>query len=811
MAGQRARGPGGRAKTLGRTHGVAKERDERLGERVGYSVRFEDVSGPKTRLRYVTEGVLLRRLLEDPELEGVGAVVLDEFHERHIATDLLLVLLDRLTSGARPDLKLVVMSATLEAAPVAKYLADCVSIRSLGQLFPLSVVHLPKPDDRPLEKQIASAVREATSDAAGGDVLVFVPGALEIRKATETLAALAKDRDLLVLPLHGDLPIAEQVRAVEPAARRKVVLATNVAESSVTVDGVSAVIDSGLSRFAGHSPWTGLPTLRTGPISRASATQRAGRAGRTRPGRVFRLYTRADFETRREHDLPEIVRAELSEALLMLHASGVRDPQNTRWLDAPEPAQLSRAQELLELLGAVSEAGELTPVGRRMLEFPLPPRLARLVLAGELCGVGAEACLLAALLGERDLLSSARQNFGTERRGRDFGARGPSDLLERCALYQEAENMRFAPERVRALGLDPRIVSSVEKTSQRLRRGLQKGARRPADSDGVERALLRALLAAFPDRVARRRRSGERELVLTSGGTARLSESSVVVDAEFLLAIEVEDRSLPGAGLSGASAVVVRSASAIEPDWLLEDFPKRVLVRDELEWNAQSERVERTEKISFGSVVLEELRRPAEPSARAGELLLARARSGGALDLSKTPEFTALVARLRLLAKHFPEAHFPSFAGAITDALLLEASKDLVSFAELRALDLGQTLLAGLEPRQRALLETETPERLRLPGGRAVTIHYEDEKLPWVESRLQDFFGMQESPAICRGAVPLTLHLLAPNQRAVQVTSDLSGFWERHYPAIRRELMRRYPRHAWPEDGRSAKPPEPRR
>ncbi|HEX7452099.1 MAG TPA: helicase-related protein, partial [Polyangiaceae bacterium] len=278
---------------------VADERGETMGERVGYSVRFEDISSARTRVRYATEGIVLRRLLSEPELRGIGAVILDEFHERHLATDLLLVLLDRLSRTVRPDLKLVVMSATLDAEPIARFLGNCPRIRSEGRMFPVAVEFLPKPDDRPLEKQIVSAVRRAVTEEASGDVLVFLPGAGEIRKAKAALEPLAQEATLLILPLHGDLPISEQARAVEPAKMRKVVLSTNVAESSVTVDGVTVVIDSGQARVAGYSPWSGLPTLALEPVSRASSAQRAGRAGRTRPGRVLRLYTKGDYEGRR--------------------------------------------------------------------------------------------------------------------------------------------------------------------------------------------------------------------------------------------------------------------------------------------------------------------------------------------------------------------------------------------------------------------------------------------------------------------------------------------------------------------------------
>ena len=784
---------------------VADERGELLGDKVGYSVRFEDVSSARTRIRYATEGIVLRRLLGDPNCSGVGAVILDEFHERHLATDLLLVLLDRLSRGARPDLKLVVMSATLDAEPVARFLGDCPRIRSEGRMFPVSVEFLPKPDDRPLEKQIVSAVRRAVSEEADGDVLVFLPGAGEIRKAATALEPLANDFSLLVLPLHGDLPIAEQVRAVEPAKMRRVVLATNVAESSVTVDGVTVVVDSGLARVAGYSPWSGLPTLGLESVSRASTTQRAGRAGRTRPGRVLRLYTKGDHESRRAHDLPEIMRSDLAEAWLTLHGAGVAHPETLSFLDEPPKARVESAHELLKLLGALAPAGGLSELGQRLLRFPVSPRLARLLVEGERRGVAREAALACALLSERDIVQSARAGFGQERK-QSFGARGPSDVLERMERYREAEDARSEAHRLRSFGLDARAVEGVRRAERQLARLVKDQREGPGSLEGVELELSRCLLAAFPDRVARRKRRGERDLILTSGGVAKLSETSVVVDAEFLLALDVEEQ-------RGASAAntIVRLASAIEPDWLLSDFASAVTLSDELEWNANAERVERVEKMAFGAVVFDESRASAPASDEASALLAAAAsRRGSGLDPSKNGLALSLTLRLRLLREHFPDANFPELDESSTAATLALICAGLTSFAELAKVDVASALLAGLDHHQRSLLEAETPERVRLPGGRSVDVHYEADRPPWIESRLQDFFGMPDGPRLCRAQVPLTVHLLAPNHRAVQVTTDLSGFWQRHYPAIRRELMRKYPRHPWPEDGRTATPPEPK-
>ncbi len=779
---------------------VASERGERPGQSIGYTVRFEDVSSAATRVRYVTEGVLVRRLLADPGLRGVSAVVLDEFHERHLDTDLALALVRRAQLGPRRDLALVVMSATLEAAPVARFLDDCPLITSEGRMFPVAIEYLDRPDDRHLDKQIASAVRRLVREDAQGDVLVFLPGAGEIRRAMDALEPLAREADLLVLPLHGDLPIEQQARAVERADRRKIVLATNVAESSVTIDGVTAVVDSGLARVATHSPWSGLSRLATLPVSRASAAQRAGRAGRTRPGRVLRLYTKGDHDARPAHDLPEVGRADLSEAVLVLRGAGIEQGDDLAWLDPPPEPALAAASALLRRLDAVDAGGRITPTGRRMLQFPLHPRLARVVVEGEQNGVAGEAALAAALLAERDIRRSARTRFGD--RKLDAHARsGPSDVLELAERFVEAAEARFDAQALRRMDLDVGAVRAVDRASRQIERIATDKGERPGDLDGVDDAVRIAVLAGFVDRVARRRKPGSRALVLANGRTAELAETSVVHDAPFLLALDADEQ-------RGRTVVFV--ASAIDVQWLLDLHPDALDLSDALEWNAASGRVELASRIAIGSVVLEESSIAAPPSDEASRLLERAALAKGAATFGASDALDRLAARIALLRAHMPELELPDPGADAFERALGAACQGRTRLAELDGVDLAGELARDLPPHAARALAEQAPERVVLPGGRATPIHYERGKPPWIASRLQDFFGMADTPRVCAGRVPLVVHLLAPNQRAVQVTSDLAGFWERHYPSIRRELMRRYPRHAWPEDGRHATPPAPR-
>ncbi len=522
---------------------VAEEFGEKPGQRVGYTVRFENIASLDTRIRFVTEGILARRIVQDPRLDGISAVVLDEFHERHLATDLALALLRRLQQTCRPDLRLVVMSATLDTAPVARFLGDAPVLFGEGVRFPTTIEYEDRVSDRPLHEKVRTAAASVLRRGHAGDILVFVPGAAEIRQAADTLQSLAGDHGCALVPLHGDLPPAEQARAVQQMDRRKIVLSTNIAESSLTIPGVTAVLDSGLARVAGHSSWNGLPTTSIRKISKASAAQRAGRASRLQPGLVVRLYTRPDFESRPEFDVPEIKRADLSEALLTLHGAGVRDLGEISWFEPPPDAALEQARKLLDRLGALAPSGELTDAGRRMLAFPLHPRQARLIIEGEQAGVAAEACLLAALLSERDIRIGTRTASPRERGRTGFRTSGNSDLLEMAERFAAAEDVGFVPQRLMPLGLDPRATERVASARRQLLRLAHNRSKSPVTSEEREEVLRIATLAAFPDRVARCRGAGSRVFLLAGGGEATLSDASVVHHSELVVAVDAEQRS----------------------------------------------------------------------------------------------------------------------------------------------------------------------------------------------------------------------------------------------------------------------------
>jgi ATP-dependent helicase HrpB len=765
---------------------VAQERRSELGGEVGYEVRFDRKVSAKTKIRFVTEGVLTRRLLSDPELRGVAAVVIDEFHERNLDGDLALALVERLRAK-RDDLRLVVMSATLDAEPVAKFLADAPVVRSEGRTFPITIEHQEQPDDRPLGKQVASAVRRLAQEKIDGDILVFLPGSGEIRRVAEDLAEAASVHDLAVLPLHGDLTADEQDAAVRPNPRRKVILATNVAETSVTIDGVVAVIDSGLARIARHSPWTGLPSLQVEPVSRASCAQRAGRAGRTRPGRVLRLYTRHDHDMRRAFEVPEIARTDLAGAALELHGAGLT-PQSLRWYEAPPEVAVTQAEDLLARLGAITN-GTISQLGRRMLRFPVHPRLARLVCEAEDRGVGAEACLIAAAVGARELRLERRGPAGQAR------VSSPSDLIDDLDALLDARAHGMRADRLRRDGLDIGTAHQVDRVAKQLERVVDRNSHDLSD-DAVDRELQIAILTAFPDRVGKRRAPRSQEIVFAGGGSGTLAPSSSVIDAELMVAVDVAETGARGQG----SRVQIRRASAIDPSWLLDLYLDRIVERDELVWNASKQRVERITQMTYDGLPIDETR-DVEGARRAGrpaaELLAREALAAGIEKLVDPDELATWRARVALAAKLNPDIVAPTDEGLAT--VLANACEGAISFAELRASNLMSLLDAGLGP-HRALVDRLAPTHLDLPRRRRAPIHYVLDQPPWIASRMQDFFGLARAPSIGNGTVPLVIHLLAPNQRPVQVTSDLPGFWVKHYPALRKQLMRRYPRHPWPED-----------
>jgi ATP-dependent RNA helicase HrpB len=736
---------------------IAEERGERIGEVIGYHFRFEKVAGPKTRLKFLTEGMFLRLALRNPKIPEVAAVVLDEFHERHLQTDVALGYLQWLRANGRPDLKVVAMSATLPAEGLSRFL-DAPVVTLEARLHPVDVSYLPSSANQRLEAQVRSAVDRALA-ASRGDVLVFLPGVGDILRAEETLRASLRDQ-VKVLPLYADLPTEAQAEVFRPASKPKVILATNVAETSLTIEGVATVIDSGLHRRASFSWWSGISRLVTRPISKASAIQRAGRAGRTGPGQCLRLYSQSDFEGRTDYEVPEIQRSDLAETVLQVMGLGLGDVREFPWFEPPSSEATAAAGLLLARLGAVLE-GRLTDVGREMMELPLHPRLARAVLEAKARGALEETATLAAWISE-----------------------GEGETLDVLDL-----SGRKRPPNVDRLR--QQILAAVPST--------RNSPKKDAEISGC-------LLAGFPDRVARRRvagqvslKSAEVELVFAAGGSAMVKREPVVDKNDFFLVLDVQERGRQG---EGRLKVHVHTLCPIRADWLLDLNIDLLQEEEALVWDKELKKVYEVSRLAYGELTLSEDRgEPREPD-KATEVLLKEAFGLSVFDDLIVPDLLkalerhidpepveSFLARLKMISE-FP-ARLPDF--------LLRVFSKATSLDDLRPSSIQGRLMGAVEPGVYARMSRELPEQVHLKGRR-VKVHYRWDQKPWIASRLQDFFGMREGPALLNGRLPLILHLLAPNQRPVQVTQDLASFWKNAYPQIRKELSRKYPRHKWPEN-----------
>ncbi len=772
---------------------VAYEQSWALGEEVGYQVRFERRAGAATRLLFVTEGILVQRLQADPFLDGIGAVVFDEIHERGLNADLALAMARKVQRDVRPELKLLAMSATLDSSLLANYFGDSDQpapvIRSQGRLFPVSVHYDPRPDERPLAGRVATGVRRALSESEG-DILVFLPGVGEIRAAEKMLAELARENNLALLPLYGDLPAAAQDRVLKPLGQRKVVLATNVAETSLTIDGLSTVVDSGLARVLRYDPGCGLDRLELGRIHQASAEQRAGRAGRQGPGLCLRLWTEHGQRSLPQRGQAEIHRVDLAGATLQLLAWGETDLDRFGWIEPPAPTRLRRAQHLLRHLGALDYTG-VTPLGRTLARLPLHPRLGRLLIEGHQLGQAPFVALAAALLSERDPFSHAAP-LGGERRSPP-----PSrcDLLHKLDLLQQFDRHRHADGGL--LAGPARQILRVRDQLLRLTRRLT--VEQPAERLDGEEALLRALLTAYPDRLAKRREPGSDRGVMVGGRGVRLARESSVREAVLFVCVQMN------AGRRGERAEgLVRSASAVDPAWLRAE---ELTTEERVEFDPDRQRVVGWRRTRFQDLIIDQTSQPIHDPEAAGVALAEAASSQleRALALDD-PATAAFLERVRCLADWLPALELPQFDDAQLKALLPTLCAGKRSFAELRRLPLIDILRGSLSHAQREALDRQAPERYRLPTGHQARIDYRRGEPPLLAARIQELFGLTETPRLAGGRVPLLLHLLAPNRRPQQVTDDLASFWQNTYPQVRKELRGRYPKHAWPEDPLTAQP-----
>jgi ATP-dependent helicase HrpB len=778
---------------------IAVENGWAVGDEVGYQVRFERRVGPRTRLRVETEGILNRQLIADPFLEGVGCVVLDEFHERSLHTDLAIALLREVRETVRDDLLLVVMSATLDAEPVARFLGGCPIVKGEGRAYPVEIRYRAAVKPASADSIVAAVEEALLGPDDPGHVLVFLPGAEEIRRAAVHLEPIARREGFDVLPLHGALPAEDQDRALQPTDRRKVILATNIAETSLTIDGVRTVIDSGLARFASDDPARGLDRLELGRISRASAAQRAGRAGRTSAGRCIRLWSERAQRGLAESDPPEVARVDLASTALMLHAWGATDLARFPWFEPPPQERLDAAERLLVLLGALGgDRRKLMPLGRRLLAIPAHPRIARLLTAAAEAGHPREGAAIAALLSEKDIAMYERagERFGGPSRST---ARGSSDLLDRLDMLAEAERQRFAP-RLRDQGIDPLGARRVAKARDEFVRIARRLHGRVATVEPDDDAMLMWLLLAYPDRVVRRR-GGEATGLMVGGRGVRLAPESVVRDDEFFLALDPrEDRR--GATLEAK----VRVASAVKVEWLEELFPESLRRDRSVEFDQERQRAVGVTSLWYRDLRLREDRNAKVDASEASEALAATLAERAGEFVRADEHAAAWLVRLEFLRRVMPESGWPEMDDESLAVVVADACPGKRTVDEVRRVPLVPLLKARLTHARARSMDELAPEALTVPSGSRIRLVYEDGRAPVLAVRLQELFGWTETPRIASGRVAVVLHLLGPNYRPAQVTDDLRSFWATTYFQVRKDLRARYPRHSWPDDPLTARP-----
>jgi ATP-dependent helicase HrpB len=759
---------------------------EAVGETVGYRVRFDTKVGPKTRIELNTDGVFLRRLQRDPELQGVSAVLFDECHERGLDSDASLALCLEAQAALRPDLRLVAMSATLDAAPFAALMGPkdnpAPVVTGQGQSYPVETRWRPISPQARLDAAVAGQVQDAVLETEG-DLLVFLPGVAEIRRVEALLAEARLAPHVSVLPLYGDLPGSQQDQALQPSppGRRKIVLSTSIAESSLTIEGVRVVVDSGYMRQPRFSPSTGMAKLETIRVSQASADQRRGRAGRLGPGVCYRLWAEAAHGGLPKFTAPEIAVTDLTPLALDLAAWGVRDARALPWLDPPPDAAMAYAQALLRELEAVDEAGAITPHGRAMVELPLHPRLAHMVIRGHAQGLGGLACALAALLGERDIARIPRH------------AARDADLRWRLEIVAGEAERHGAPHGIQ---VDMNTVRQIRRLAGDWRR--QIGA--PPHQGPVDDAGLLVALA-YPDRVAKKRGGGG-SFLLSNGRGARLDPLDALSREEYLAVAEVD----------GAQADArVFLAAPIDEATLESQFEAAITSRDAVEWDDRSAAVLARRQRRLGALVLRERPLP-DPPAEAIRAALLEAIAKRGLDvLPWTPGLRQWQARVALLRRHLPAAaDWPDMSDAALVARLADwlgpYLDGVAKLSQLSGIDLHAALTHQLDYAQQKQLEAEAPTHWRVPSGSSIPLDYAQGEVPVLPVRLQEMFGHADTPAIAGGRVKLVLHLLSPARRPLQVTSDLAGFWQTSYRAVRAEMRGQYPKHDWPENPLAATP-----
>ena len=798
---------------------VAWERGCKLGAEVGYQIRFEDRTSLGTRICFVTEGILLRWLQDDPDLRDISVILFDEFHERNLLSDVALALARRLQESRRPDLKIVVMSATLEAEPVAKYLGGCPVLVSEGIAFPVEIRHAALHDERPVSEQAADVVAQITQSGDRGDILIFMPGMGEINATIGACRDAGTGERLALIPLHGELPPDEQDAAFAPNPLRKVVVATNVAETSVTIDGVVHVIDSGLARVARYEAERGINTLFIEPISRASAEQRAGRAGRTAPGVCHRLWSESAHLNRPERNTPEIQRSDLAEVVLLLHSLGIKDAARFDWLDRPDPQAVDRAETLLRILGALragqgtgapDDGPDMTPIGWQMLRLPMHPRYSRMLVEAAKYGCVPAAALCAALVSGRDLLMRLGRDDKHIAEARElFETSADSDFYTLMRAYQFARNNNFSVDRCRRHGVHAQIARRVQQVHEQI---LQAGRGGGGEAGGApeeitgeaalqgEDPLLRCIAAGFIDQLCKRRDQGTLECDLTEGRSGTLARESVVQNAPLFVAAAI--REVPG---RAGSLTLLSLATAVKREWIEEMFPAQVSRRVEHVFDLTHKRVSAVKLLRFHDLVIHSEHQREVDAAAAGRCLAdAYGRQYFELPLFNH-EIKQLIARINAVCAAMPELELPPADTAFVLAFLARAFAGMTLVKEAQATPLRHLFMEHVGADRLEWINELAPPSVAWPDGRKLKLLYPDAprdkeghpNSPELQVKLHECFALNDHPHICEGRLPVKMWLCTPDGKRIEPTFNWPAFKANTYPRLKNALQQKFPSFVW--------------
>jgi ATP-dependent helicase HrpB len=793
---------------------VAWERKVRLGTEVGYQIRFDDMTSLGTRICFVTEGILLRWLQDDPTLGDVGIILFDEFHERNLLSDVALALAKQIQKQSRPDLKIGVMSATLDAEPVAKYLDNCPILVSEGRSYPVQIEHLDLPDERPITEQAADEVERILKSGEMGDILVFMPGMAEINQTIGACRSIDRSERLALIPLHGELQPDEQDLAFAPNPLRKVIVSTNVAETSVTIDGIQHVVDSGLARVARYDAERGISTLFLEPISRASADQRAGRAGRTAPGTCHRLWTESGHLNRPERNTPEIQRSDLAETVLLLHSLGIKNAAQFDWLDKPDPQAVERAENLLRTLGALSPSGDLTPVGRQMLRLPMHPRYSRMLVEAAKHNCVPAAALCAALVSGRDLLMRLGRDDKHIAEARElFEASADSDFYTLMRAWQFAKKNAFSVDRCRRYGVHAQIAKQVHETYDQIARMAERvvdGRKPKVEGQSEDPALgprpstfdplLRCITAGFIDQLCKRRDQGTLDCDLTEGRSGTLMRESVVQNSPLFVIASIREVS----GRTG-NMTLLGLATTVKREWIQEMFPEQITTRIEHLYDRTHKRVAAIKLIRFHDLVIHhEHEKEIDPAASGRCLADAYAKQYFELP-QLNHEIKQFMARMNLVSAAMPDLDIPAFdAKAITEALA-KAFSGMTLVKEAQAAPLRDSITAQFGKDKLEWLNELAPLTITWHDGRKMKLLYPEQardedgepNSPELQVKITECFALKEHPHICEGKVPVKLWLCSPDGKRVESTFNWPAFKANTYPKLKPTLQRKFPSITW--------------